>query len=173
MAAVHECSSLVGVKTSPQTLILVAWFKESTLQKCEKMLCFYFFFVLSLFPEQHWGRVRAYGRRRGYVQSVPHPSQEPEDSGCRCDDHPPESRHKAWDLVGSDHQLLDQRFKFQICKGEEGFRLNFRFYVLVKETVGSGLGQRDPSSVCGGRALAWGDSGTESELLDIKVRVGS
>lgn len=127
----------------------------------KKCFVFTFSFILSLFPEQHWGRVRAYGRRRGYVQSVPHPSQEPEDSGCRRGDHPPESRHKAWDLVRSDHQLLDQGFKSQICKGEEGFRLNFRFYVLVRETVGSGLGQRDPSSVCGGQTLAWGDSGTE------------
>lgn len=81
---------------------------SSTQTKFSLVLCINI--AASCFFSQHWGRVRAYGRRRGHVQSVPHPSQEPEDPGCRRGDHPPESRHKAWDLVGSDHQLLDQRF---------------------------------------------------------------
>lgn len=57
---------------------------------------------------QHRGRVRAYGRRRGHIQGVSHPSQEPEDPGRGCGDHPPEPGNQARDLVGSGYQLLDQ-----------------------------------------------------------------
>lgn len=61
-----------------------------------------------LFSGQHRGRVRAYGGGRSHVQGVPHPPQKPEDPGGGRGDHPPEPRHQARDLVGSDHQLLDR-----------------------------------------------------------------
>lgn len=73
---------------------------------------FWFFFSFCFFCSfsgQHWGWVRAYGGGRSHVQGVPHPPQKPEDPGRGRGDHPPESRHQARDLVGSDHQLLDRR----------------------------------------------------------------
>lgn len=53
------------------------------------------FFFYGCFHEKHRGGVRAYGRGPSHVQGVSHPSQEPEDPGCRRGDHPPESRHQT------------------------------------------------------------------------------
>lgn len=74
------------------------------------------FELVMLFLRQHRGGVRAYGRRRGHIQGVSHPSQEPEDPGCGGGHHPPQPRHQARDLVRSDHQLLDRCFRPQGCK---------------------------------------------------------
>lgn len=84
---------------------------------------------------QHRGRIRAYGRRWGHVQGVPYSSQEPEDPGSWCGDHPSESRHQARDLVRSDHQLLDScapGCMSSEARGMEsgGFGFNLRFYVF-------------------------------------------
>lgn len=88
--------------------------------------------ILPLLLWQHRRRVRAYGGRRGHVQGVPHPAQEPEDPGCRCGDHPPESRHQARDLVGSDHQLID-RGPWVGSDGEKGLAMELERRVRSEE----------------------------------------
>lgn len=133
---------------------------------------FVVFVNIFVFPGQHWGRVCAYGRGWGHLQGVPHPTQEPEDPGCRRGDHPPEPRNQARDLVRSDHQLLDQRSRLQGGKGKGGFEFNLRFYVFRVWGLGPGLGRREPSF---GVPLssAWGGSVMEGCWWSIKVRVGN
>ncbi len=126
------------------------------------------FIILPLFPGQHWGRVCAYGRGRSHVQGVPHPSQEPEDPGCRRGDHPPESRHQARDLVRSDHQLLDRRSRLRGCNGKRGFGFNFWFYVFWVWGLAPGL-WRSPRVR---PEVSWLWKGV-GERLSIKVRFGN
>lgn len=94
-------------------------------------------FVFS--PQQHRGRVRSYGGRRGDVQSVSHTSKKPEDPGGGRGHHPPEPRHQARNLVGSDYQLLGRTLR-------TGSIFSFSF-VSVRAAVGRRMiGERRFSS---------------------------
>lgn len=55
---------------------------------------------------QHRGRVRPRRGRRGHLQDVPRPPEEPEGAGGGGEDHTSQPGHKTRDVVRPDHQLV-------------------------------------------------------------------
>lgn len=60
----------------------------------------------SSFWFQHRGRVRPRRGRRGHLQGVPRPPEEPEGAGGGGEDHTSQPGHKTRDVVRPDHQLV-------------------------------------------------------------------